>query len=617
MGLEKTTININFASGVETLTDPNQLSIGRYTSLQNSVFVRAGGVGTLEKRNGFQALASLPDNTSSVLATFRDNLLACGNKLEAYSQFSNTWTNTGRIQPISLSVTPLVRGFYPPTMIDSALSPNGLVCEVFTAPTPSGILTNSFYYAVSDPVTGQSLLGPVAITPGFGSQTHGSKVFALADNFVVVFDGTLSSNTHLRYLTISSKTLLPTAAADVSTDYKTASTVSSLNFDGYSFNNTLYLSWGGRTSINTGTISSALAVSASVAIASNSCDLLSVTVDQSSGSFVYTTFVPSFNTQTAKIVATTPGLQPNFSAQTITGSGGSGIVNVVSAAQGGFVNPIFENAKTYTYVSAPTNNITTQSFSGASGSSTTSMFLIGRSLGLASKGFIVNSLTCVMGLYTSTYQTTGFLMGTPIAQGLQVPPTPIILGALAYGNAYSQWSTTVPNYVSNPPAVSVVGSACSLAYLVNTQVTPLNKATNVSSSTPTAGIFSNQGMNISRWQFGTSGFQSKEIAGNLNFNGGFLMGYDGVIPTENNFFLFPEPIGVVGSSSGGNLTAQTYYYQVIYQWTDAQGIIHRSSPSIPVGVTTTGGSSQIILNIPLLRLTYKSLNNPVTISIFR
>ena len=90
--------------------------------------------------------------------------------------------------------------------------------------------------------------------------------------------------------------------------------------------------------------------------------------------------------------------------------------------------------------------------------------------------------------------------------------------------------------------------------------------------------------------------------------------YDGYLPVEHNFFLWPDSVeGTVGT--GGFMTAQQYFYQVTYEWTDNQGNAYRSAPSIPI-TKTTGGSGSVTLDIPTLRLTYKTAN-PVKIVIYR
>lgn len=66
----------------------------------------------------------------------------------------------------------------------------------------------------------------------------------------------------------------------------------------------------------------------------------------------------------------------------------------------------------------------------------------------------------------------------------------------------------------------------------------------------------------------------------------------------------------------GQQAAQQYYYQVTYEWQDYQGNLHRSAPSIPVTATTTSGNSSVVIDIPSLRLTYKT-STPVSIVIYR
>ena len=56
----------------------------------------------------------------------------------------------------------------------------------------------------------------------------------------------------------------------------------------------------------------------------------------------------------------------------------------------------------------------------------------------------------------------------------------------------------------------------------------------------------------------------------------------------------------------GAVTAQQYFYQVIYQWTDSQGNIFNSAPSIPVSITTTSGHTSITIQGPNLRITSKA-----------
>lgn len=60
--------------------------------------------------------------------------------------------------------------------------------------------------------------------------------------------------------------------------------------------------------------------------------------------------------------------------------------------------------------------------------------------------------------------------------------------------------------------------------------------------------------------------------------------------------------------TGGTEGEVNYYYQALYAWTDAAGMVHRSAPSIPVSVTTsgTGTTGATAVYVPTLRLTMKT-----------
>ena len=100
MPLQKQNINIPFAQGVDTKTDPNQIPIGKFLSLQNSVFNKGN---QLTKRNGFQRLTNLSASNLNTLTTYNGNLTAIGQSLYAFSADSEQWFNKGDIESVQLS----------------------------------------------------------------------------------------------------------------------------------------------------------------------------------------------------------------------------------------------------------------------------------------------------------------------------------------------------------------------------------------------------------------------------------------------------------------------------------------------------------------------------------
>lgn len=185
------------------------------------------------------------------------------------------------------------------------------------------------------------------------------------------------------------------------------------------------------------------------------------------------------------------------------------------------------------------------------------------------------------------------------------------LSRFAYGNAFGYYTTGIPS-------VNLVGSQTAyVGYLLKTTITPVSKETNVSSSTQTAGIYAQTGINLAKYQFNTqNSLVSAETGGNLNVNGGFLWSYDGNYPTEQNFHLYPDSLKVNTSAGTGSLSPQTYFYRATYEWTDNQGNLFRSAPSIPVQVTSSGTASANGISIPTLRVTNK-IQNPPNIVLYR
>ena len=104
--LTKQAIDISFAQGLDTKTDPKRVQVGKFLEFENAVFQKGG---LLQKRNGYAPLASLPDTTYSYLTTFSGNLTAVGQKIAALNAASSTWVPKGSIEPLSVATLPLIR----------------------------------------------------------------------------------------------------------------------------------------------------------------------------------------------------------------------------------------------------------------------------------------------------------------------------------------------------------------------------------------------------------------------------------------------------------------------------------------------------------------------------
>lgn len=589
----KQSIDVSFAQGLDTKTDPKRVQIGKFLALNNMVFNKGG---ELTKRNGYTRLATLPDTSSTYVTTYHDNLTAIGDSIQAYNSSNASWISKGSIQPLELSTLPLIRNNLNQTAVDAVIAPNGLICTAYIESSSSG-LTNK--YSVSDSVTGQNIIAPTAIPVASGTVSGGMRVFYLGTNFIIVFTNTITGTAHLQYVAINStQPTVVSANTDIAAAYITST---NLSWDGVVTNNRLYIAYNqtaGGQSIKVLFISNILVISSLATLVGYKATSMSLCADETAtpAAKVYVSFYDSTATKgyTALVDQNARVL---MNPVRIIGSGT--IANITSTAKDGSCTIYYENTNAYGYDSAsPTNYIqkititpllTTFAsvFSSGAGAITVSsatglvngMYLVDnttaaniaenttftvsgttltlsintagnsasspgdtltavtlsavstvmRGIGLASKAFTVNDIDYFLAAFQSSYQPTYFL----INGSTSTSASPVISAKLAYENGGGYLTKGLPY-------VTVTDSLAQVPYLFKDLIQAANKDTDVPTGTQTAGIYSQTGINVVNFQIGTSGIDTAEVANDLHLSGGFLWMYDGQLPVENNFFLFPD-----------------------------------------------------------------------------
>lgn len=611
---QKQAIDISFAKGLDTKTDPKRVQIGNFRRLRNAIFDRGG---QLQKRNGYESLASLPDNTSSYLTTFKNNLTAIGNVITAYDEPNKKWLEKGTIQPLSLTTLPLIRNNFNQQAVDSAVAFNGLVLTAYVESDGVNLVNK---YAIYDSTTSQNIVAPQLIPVASGTVSGGMRTFILSNSFILMFTNTIAAVDHLQYIAIDiSNPLVVSANTDIASSYDPATT---LSWDAHVVNNALFIAYNttsGGQSIKVTKLTSTMNLQTPVTFVGSIATMVSVTPDLTTPSnpSIYVSFY-NLPTTTGYSAVVDQNLNIVLAPTQIIFSGT--VLNLTSVAQNGACKVFFEVDHAYTFDAAiPTHfiNSITISVSGVLSALTT----IIRSVGLASKAFVIDDKIYFLAAFQSNYQPSYFL----IEASHSLESSPIIAAKLAYQNG--------GGYLTHGlPSVTISDNSASVPYLFKSLITAVNKDTDPPTGTQVNGIYSQTGINIAYFAFGTKGLDTVEIGNDLHLSGGFLWMYDGQIPVENNFFVFPDVDSTdttniaEWSSTGGFIVAQpdavtntnAYWYQFVYEWTDNQGNAFRSAPSVPIPVTTTGTGStgSITLNIPTLRLTYK-VNTPVKICIYR
>lgn len=587
MALQKQSINVNVSQGLDTKSDPFQVPLGRFLALQNSVFTKAG---LLQKRNGFGNLASLPDTSNIYLTTFNNNLTAIGTSINAYSSGSETWVSKGNYPSIDLETLSLIRSSTNQSYADCAVASNGLVCTVFTDSVPvAGVATNFYKYAVADSVTGQNVVAPTIF-----SSSGAPKVYALGRYFVVVYPST----THLKYFAISiSNPATVTAAVDLSTQLSYSSTG---NFDGIVANNTLYVAFNGSDgggAVRITALDSILTQHGTTVFAGRVSTIMTVTADTTPTlPNIYIGFYDSVSTD-GYACAVDSQLNKTLNPVKIISAVAS-VLNITATAQSSLMSVFWEVQNGYSYDAAiKTNFINARTITSAG--VLTAVITVIRSVGLASHAFLFNNKSYFLAIYNSTYQPTYFL----IQANATTSYGGYVVSKLAYSNGGRYYITGLPSMV-------VTGNVAQVAYLFQDLIQATNKVQGATSSSP---VYTQTGVNMASFRLSENVLSTAEIGNTLNLSGGFLWMYDGYLPVENNFHLWPDSVEVTTATTGGHLTAQIYYYVATYEWSDNQGNIYRSAPSIPVikDISGSGTSTNTnTINVPTIRLTAKIANPP-------
>lgn len=574
MAIQKQNINIPFARGLDTKTDPKQVQLGKFLSLKNSVFNKAG---LLQKRNGFPKLADLGSGAST-LTTFNDSLLAIGTNLTGYNPHSNSTVDGGRIQPLTLSTQAMVRSATSQTNVDLAISSNGIACSVWLDSDGNS------YYQVSDAVTGQTIQAKVQLP----STAVMARVNVIGAYFVITYLVTISTVVHLQFIAVKiNDPSVATTASDLSAQVNTANA----GYDALVVNNTLYVAWISNVSSNVlkvTTLTAVLVQGSIVSVTGETGNLVSIAAGSSIWVSVYKSAA-----NTIRSVAFDYNLNQTLSPHTVVSS--ITINELTSVEASNVLTVFYEVDNTYSYSpNAKSDYISKNTLTLAGSVGTPSIIL--RSVGLASKAAYVNGLAYMLVTYGGAYQPTYFLIDS----------SGNIISKLAYSNGAGYLIDQIL------PGLNIYDSTISVGYLFKDLLAAVNKTQGVEN---VAGVYSQTGINIASFTLDNS-VNTAEIGANLHITGGFLWMYDGVKAVEHGFHIWPEDITATGSNGAGSLSHQQYYYQVCYEWTDAQGNIHRSAPSVPVGINLTGMDDTITLEIPTLRLTYKT-ENVVRIVIYR
>jgi hypothetical protein len=564
---QKQSLAINFAASIDQQTDPLQLQVTDFASLVNCVYTKNK---QLTKRNGFAPLTLLPEDYDALaLSTFKGNLTVLGDSILAYNAASSTWVDRGRYQGCELSVISLSADSYSKQNVDAVTASNGWTLSTFEN------ITDVYVYQVHDSVTSQLLVSPTALPTGALSVKTGT----IGNLFFITYMIDNGGTPNLRCIKLPFATLAPEAPFTISAQVSDEA-------DGYDFvvfENSVYIAWSGSDvgdSVRMLRMTDTLAMTPSSIIGTGQvANLLSICADTTG------TWVSWYQTSDTSVHSTKRALLTNaelVAAAEMDDTNALTQIGSISDASDGSMTLLMEVENEYTFDAIRTDYIT--SISRSSAGTTGSLSTVVRSVGLASKPFWYEDHYYFLGIQESNLQSTYFLIdenGDTVCK-------------LSYGNG----GTYITGVVL--PSVTVQGSVASIA----TQVKTLISAT-ATDAIGGINVYSQYGVNYASFDLAPSKVSSVEMAEVLHLSGGFVWMYDGAQVVEHNFHLFPENLFLTAGADG-SMPEQEYRYVALYEWTDAQGNIHRSAPSLPSTITLGAGEDSVAVEIPTARLTYKT-----------
>ena len=597
MPLDRQVVPIVLAQGVESKADPKAVVQGKLITLENGQFERPGSI---RRHNGYEALPqTLIDPATEIdpmsmtdwgmltmgntarsveaettrgrcLGTLKDQLLKTDG-VNAFAQSQAGWINKGTCGAMAVSSYPVIRNTYQQTTQDMAVHPSGLT--LYTWEDSRG----GSRYSVYDTATKQAIVTDMAL----GTTASLPKPFAIGNYFVIIYYEASGAD-RLCYLPIPVATPnVPLAIVDAASDPGTSSPLLDACVAGGITGSVVVIYKTNTNTIKTFSITAALVLGASTTLYSAAVRALGVWSDSAGNIwFIYhatgttTTF---YRVYSSAMMLICPETTIAVGTQVIRNLCGAMLSDTHAVAFGEVNPPALDNS----YARLRIAEIT---ITGVVVSVTNYV----RSVGLASKPWFQYGRVHVMVVHESALQKTYFVL----ADG------GVIMAKIAPGIGYGLTANSILPEVCNPePGVYKT------TYLrANRLIT-------------TDGTISTQcGVQEVTFDFNAPQ-QSIEMSENLHLNGGILSIFDGVQTVESGFHLFPEDITATPSASGGAMLAGTYQYRVMWEWMDNFGCLHRSAPSVPVSVTTTGSTSSVDLVIPTLRITER--RTPISVVIYR
>lgn len=567
-GLVPQNIPISLSQGLDTKTDPKQVVIGKLLTLENGVFVTAKEI---RKRNGYIGLATDIDgpsissiSTGAGMMTFKKELCQfTGTGLYSYSDSISRWTSKGPATSCDLSVFPVVRNTYQQTAPDSCYHSAGLYGFVWQD-TRGGCR-----YSIFDADTNQSIVADTALN----SNALNPKIVALGNYLLIFYIDSVTHNVVMRSISAFTPSVI-----SIETSVATNVHTTNQHMDATVVGARAFVAWNASTgggAINVKYIDSFLTISTVLAVGSEAASAcLGVFGDAVSQNI----WVAYYNGTAVKYFIASYGLPSTLILSATAVETIANITNVTGYVNNAAGTLFYEQSATLKF------NYLTRSVSANQAGTVGTPAVLLRSVGLGSKPFNYNGTTYILVTYDSTLQPTYFL----------VTATGFVVGKIAPLNGGGVTA------IASLPTVNLVSAGVySVSYLQKDLLT-----------TVSGSVFTQTGVQSGQIDFtNLTTYQRSELGNNQHIIGAVVNMYDGANLVEHGFHLFPETPTNAITTTGGGVDPGTRQYVVMWEWTDNQGQIHRSAPSIPLTVVNVAGSLTFTGNTTNLSTTITTVSS--------
>lgn len=568
MALQKQIVPITLGVGVNTKTDKKQLQIGRLSSLKNAVFKE---IGSLRKRfgltkKGTKILGTTTDLLSSqVIGSYNDELFRITqNEFYSYASGLDSWASKGKVAGATVSSLSVLRNSYQQSAPQLGAT-SGITVHAWED-SSGGVRASVF-----DSQSRQVLAANVLLNAG------ASRPRVVSNNkYIYVYYMVVGSNSfRLRRLNpltptaFESEIILGNDANGTDAYFDIAPMGNNFVFvyrlsSGYKLG---YLSQSG----NIGTaIEGFPAAITEVADPTRALGIIGYSNSDPINDGIYV-FIG--NGTNIRAFVYDPLLLGSTSVivDAITNS------RQITAVQinPGTVQVIYDVDATETYNrSVKTNTVTRAASAGTA-------TVVSKSVSVYTKPWVESESVYFVASYESELQSTFYTMD--------------IFGNILNRIRYQLAGGGLPKRSTAGQVLDLGSSVYAASLTVKSKLV-----------SEEGDLFTITGVQETRLTFSSNRFYSNaQIGRDLHIAAGLLDSYDGAIVTEHGFNLYPENIDDTINTGSGGITAGTRQYTVVFEWTDQQGLIHRSAPSIPITVVTASGSNNIDITIPTLRITQK------------